>query len=74
MERLNGEFRDREKIMRGVKSKDSVIFDGCRLYHNYVRQHMTLKGKTPDEACGIEIKGKDKGITLIQNASLNVLK
>ena len=68
MERLNGEFRDREKVMRGVKKKDSVIFDGYQLYHNYIRPHMGLKGKTPAEACGIEIKGENKWVTLIQNA------
>ncbi|CAD6513298.1 transposase [metagenome] len=33
MERLNGEFRDREKVMRGVKKADSVIFDGSQIYH-----------------------------------------
>lgn len=31
--------------------------------------HMALDGKTPAEARGIEIKGKDKWKTLIQNAS-----
>lgn len=30
---------------------------------------MALDGKTPAEACGIEIKGNDKWRTLIQNAS-----
>ena len=69
MERLNGEFRDREKVMRGVKKTDSVIFEGCKMYHNYFRPHMGLKGKTPAEACGIEIKGDNKWITVIQNAS-----
>jgi len=69
MERLNGEFRDREKVMRGVKKKESVIFDGYQLYHNYLRPHMSLDGKTPAEACGIQIEGKNKWITLIQNAS-----
>ena len=68
MERLNGEFRDREKIMRGVKKDDSVIFDGSQIYHNYVRPHMGLDGKTPAEVCGIEIKGDNKWITVIQNA------
>jgi len=29
-----------------------------------------LEGKTPAEKCGIEINGKDKWKTLIQNASL----
>ena len=48
---------------------DSPIIDGCQLYHNYIRPHMGLDGKTPAEVCGIEIKGKDKWKTLIQNAS-----
>jgi transposase-like protein len=70
MERLNGEFRDREKVMRGVKKMDSPIFDGSQIYHNYVRPHMALDGKTPADACGIEIKGNDKWKTLIQNAKM----
>jgi putative transposase len=69
MERLNGEFRDREKIVRGVKSKDSPIFDGYQIYHNYFRPHMSLDGKTPAEACGIQINGENKWITVIQNAN-----
>lgn len=69
MERLNGEFRDREKVMRGVKKMDSVMFDGYQMYHNYLRPHMALDGKTPAEKCGIEIKGDNKWLTLIQNAS-----
>jgi hypothetical protein len=62
---------NREKVMRGVKKMDSVIFDGSQIYHNYVRPHMSLDGKTPAEACGIEIKGDNKWITVIQNAKKN---
>lgn len=69
MERLNGEFRDREKGMRGIKRDDFVIFDGSQIYHNYVRPHTALDDKTFAEACGIEIKGQDKCKTGIQNAS-----
>jgi len=69
MERFNGEFRDREKVMRGIKKEDSMIFDGYQIYHNYVRPHMSLDGKTPAEKCGIKIEGNNKWITLIQNAS-----
>lgn len=69
MERLNGEFRDREKVMRGVKTKDSMIFDGLQIYHNYIRPHTGLNGKTPAELCGIEINGENKWLTLIQNGS-----
>ncbi len=68
MERLNGEIRDREKVMRGLKKTDTPILKGLQIYHNYIREHEGLNGKTPSEACGIEIKGKNKWKTLIQNA------
>jgi transposase-like protein len=68
MERLNGEIRDREKTMRGLKRKRTVILEGYQLYHNFIREHQAL-GKTPAEACGIQIQGSNKWITLIQNAS-----
>jgi transposase-like protein len=69
MERMNGEIRDREKTMRGLKINETPILQGYQLYHNYVRPHMALDGKTPSEACGIIIEGKNKWLTLIQNAS-----
>ncbi len=68
MERLNGEIRDREKVMRGLKKSDTPILTGYQIYHNYLRPHEGLKGKTPAEACGIKVEGKNKWITLIQNA------
>ena len=70
MERMNGEFRDREKVIRGIKKTDSVMFDGYQLFHNYLRSHMALDGKTPAEKCGIRIEGDNKWLTLIQNASV----
>ena len=69
MERFNGEIRDREKTMRGLKTKDTPILSGYQIFHNYIRPHEGLKGKTPSEACGIKIEGKNKWITLIQNAT-----
>jgi putative transposase len=73
MERMNGEIRDREKTMRGLKKKRTPILTGYQIYHNYIRPHEALNGKTPSEACGITIEGKNKWLTLIQNAS-NVAK
>jgi putative transposase len=70
MERINGEIRDREKTMRGLKRKDTAILKGMQIYHNYIKPHEGLEGKTPAEACGIEIVGNNKWITLIQHASL----
>jgi putative transposase len=69
MERMNGEIRDREKVVRGVKKEDSPLLTGLQIYHNYVRPHMGLDGKTPAAKAGIEIEGQDKWLTLIQNAS-----
>jgi len=69
MERLNGEIRDREKVMRGLKREDTPILTGYQIYHNYLRPHEALAGRTPAEASGIRIEGKNKWLTLIQNAS-----
>jgi len=69
MERLNGEIRQREKVMRGLKKKDTAVLSGYQIFHNYIRGHEGLNGKTPAEACGIDIMGDTKWITLIQNAT-----
>jgi hypothetical protein len=68
MERLNGEFRDREKVFRGLKKDDSPAITGIRLYHNYIRPHMGLDGDTPADRARIKIEGENKWITLIQNS------
>ena len=70
MERLNGEIRDREKVFRGLKKMDTAILDGMRVYYNFTKKHGALKGKTPAQASMIEIDGKNKWKTIIQNASL----
>lgn len=69
MERMNGEIRDREKVMRGLERKDSPILTGVQIYHNFVKPHMALDGKTPAEVAGIIVKGQNKWLTLIQNAT-----
>jgi len=68
MERLNGEIRDREKVMRSLKKADSPILTGCQIFHNYIRPHMALENRTPSELAGITVKGQDKWLTLIQNS------
>ena len=69
MERLNGETRDREKVCRGLKNTNTPVLKGYQLYHNLVRPHEALGGKTPAEAAGIKIEGDDKWMAIIQNAS-----
>ncbi len=72
MERLNGEIRDREKVMRGLKRMDTPILKGYQIYHNYFRPHEGLNGDTPASQAGIKIEGQNKWITVIQNASKEI--
>ena len=37
--------------------------------YNFIKPHEGLNGKTPAEACGIQVNGENKWITLIQNAA-----
>jgi putative transposase len=58
MERINGEIRDREKVMRRLKIKETPILEVMQIYHNFIKPHEGLAGKTHAEACGIELKGE----------------
>ena len=60
---------DRKKVVGGLKKDDSPLISGYQIYHNYLRPHMGLNGQTPAQACGIDIQGDNKWMTLIQNAS-----
>ena len=71
---MNGEVRDREKVMRGLKVTTTSVLAGYQLFHNYIKPHMVLNGKTPADLCGITIEGRNKWQTLIQNASKELLK
>ncbi len=54
--------------MCGLMVEDTPILNGYRLYHNFIRPHETLKGRTPAELAGIKVLGEDNWMTLIQNA------
>jgi len=69
VKRLNGEIRDRDKAMRGLKTKDTPILTGYQIFHNYIRPHEWLDGKIPSEACGIKVEGQDKWKTIVENAN-----
>jgi hypothetical protein len=68
MERMNGEIRDRERVMRTLEKADTPILTGMQIYHNYVRPHEALNGRTPSEVAGIRVVGDNKWLTIIQNA------
>ncbi len=55
-ERLNNTLRDKEKVMRGMNTRNSarMIIEAMRIHYNFCRQHSTL-GKTPAEESGIKL-------------------
>ena len=71
MEKLNGEIRDREKVFRGLKRKDSSIIDGMKAYYNFTKKHGGIGGKRPSEETKIIVEGHNKWKMIIENASLH---
>jgi transposase-like protein len=68
IERFHGAVKERCKVMRGFSRYESasLIMDGWTVYYNYIRHHMALRGSTPAEAAGINIKlGRNRWQTLI---------
>ena len=55
--------------MRTLEKLDSPILKGYQIFHNYVRPHEALGGKTPAEVAGIRVEAENKWYTLIQNAA-----
>ena len=53
-----------------LEKEDTPILSGMQIYYNYIRPHQALK--TLAEVAGIQVRGKDKWKTLIQNATRSV--
>lgn len=76
VERLNGIFRDREKVMRGMDHKESAqkTIDAFRIHYNFIREHSSIK-KTPAEQAGINLElGENKIENLLKLAKISNLK
>jgi putative transposase len=61
IERFHGSLKDRTKVMRALKNKDTLqkFTDGWLVHYNYFRPHMSLSGKTPAESAGINFPFKN---------------
>jgi len=74
MERMNGELRDCERVMRTLEKPDTPILTGVQIFHNYIRPHEAMKGKTPADVAGIKVEGANKWLTIIENAKRETAK
>ena len=70
VERFHGSWRERDKVMRGLESKETAkqMLENYRTYYNYLRRHQSLNGKTPAEMAGIVIEGDNKWLTLMRKS------
>ena len=61
IERMHGSIREREKVMRGIKSMRTPIFHGNMIYYNFVRPHSALMGKHLLRLAGLRLREKISG-------------
>ena len=50
---------------------DTAVLDDMRVYYNFTKKHSGIGGMTPAEVSLIEVNGKNRWKTIIQNASLH---
>lgn len=70
IERYNQDIKDRIKTMRNFGSAEGAehFLNLKHIIHNFVNPHMQIKGKTPAESAGIDLKlGRKKLLNLIKH-------
>lgn len=70
---MHGSIREREKVMRRIKSMETPIFKGNQIYMNFVRPHFAIDGKMPADAAGIGVDAENKWLRLL-NSSIKAQK
>ena len=72
IERLHGTIRERDKVMRGLKTERTAktMTEGYRAYYNFIRPHQALNGKTPAEKAHIGLElGNNRWLSLIKEST-----
>jgi transposase-like protein len=71
VERLHNTVREREKTMRGLQNDDTAteFNNGFKAFYNHIRWHMALKGQTPAQAAGLDLKlGRNRWLGMIKRS------
>jgi transposase-like protein len=71
VERLNATIRERTKVVRAWKKHKTPLAEGQRIQYNFVKPHQALEGQTPAQRAGIEIKGKNKWLCMLEKTHQN---
>jgi transposase-like protein len=69
IERYHGTFRERDKVIRGLKSDATAeqYMENWKTYYNFVKPHQTFKGLTPSQVAGISIGNeRNRWLSLIK--------
>lgn len=69
IERYHATYRERDKVIRGLKSGPTAerYIENWKTFYNFVRPHMTFNGLTPSEVAGINIgNGRNRWLGLIK--------
>lgn len=71
IERLHGTLKDMLRARRGLDSMDKtrMLLKGWFVHYNFLRQHSSLKEKTPAQAAGLDIDISNKWESLIDQAT-----
>ena len=74
VERLQGTVRERDKVMRGMKKKETamVLMEGLKNYYNFLRPHMGIENETPAKKANLNLElGRNRWLSIIRKEALN---
>ena len=68
IERLKGTMRKRAKVQRVLKSYETKVTEGLRIYYNFVKPPAVLGRKTPVRVTEITLKEGNSWLVLLRKS------